>query len=275
MFITLTTDFGRKDAYVGMMKGVMAAITPQAKFLDITHAVPPQDIAAAAYLLWAALPYFPPSTVHLVVVDPGVGTARKAIATRTSWGTLVGPDNGVFSYLWAANPPEKTVELANAVYQQKPVSTTFHGRDIFAPAAAYLARGVPLAEFGPPVESLIQLPTPSLELGNGKISGRIIYLDHFGNAITSLGRLTWEGKYLHLKAAFGPEEIALLPADKLRVVVGEEKLTQLHRTYGNLKPSTPLALVGSAGMLEIAVADGNAAQQLSLNVGDKVELILP
>ena len=148
MLITLTTDFGMQDAYVSIMKGVMARIAPNAPLVDITHTIPPQDVRAAAYLLWTALPYFPEESVHLVVVDPGVGTERRAIAARTAWGALVGPDNGVFSYVWASTPASQIVALENPAYQRPQVSHTFHGRDVFAPAAAHLARGAPLAESG-------------------------------------------------------------------------------------------------------------------------------
>ena len=148
MLISLTTDFGQDDGYVGSMKGVMARIAPGVPFVDITHAIPPQSVRVAAFVLWTSLPYFPADSVHLVVVDPGVGTARRAIASRTPWGTLVGPDNGVFSYVWAAAPPDLSVALENTAYQLPATSQTFHGRDVFAPAAAHLSTGVPLAALG-------------------------------------------------------------------------------------------------------------------------------
>ncbi|NBD35651.1 MAG: hypothetical protein GVY30_06595, partial [Chloroflexi bacterium] len=192
MLISLTTDFGIQDAYVGIMKGVMARIAPSAPLVDITHTVPPQDVRAAAYLLWTALPYFPEESVHLVVVDPGVGTQRRAIAARTAWGTLVGPDNGVFSYLWAATAPQQVVALQNTAYQRPQVSQTFHGRDIFAPAAAHLARGVPLAELGPAVSDLVRLPAPRLTVSGTRLEGEVLHIDHFGNVITSVGCLVWD-----------------------------------------------------------------------------------
>ncbi|MEA3396222.1 MAG: SAM-dependent chlorinase/fluorinase, partial [Chloroflexota bacterium] len=215
MLITLTTDFGTQDGYVGVMKGVMADIMPGVTFVDISHAVPPQDVRAAAYLLWTALPYFPAESIHLVVIDPGVGTARRPLASRTPWGLLVGPDNGVFSYVWAAAPSELTVELTNPAYHRSVMSTTFHGRDIFAPAAAYLARGVPLEDFGAPVAEPARLLLPRLELDEGVLKGEVLHVDHFGNAITSIGRLIWEGSFLHLDAAFGELSPLLLRADSL------------------------------------------------------------
>lgn len=274
MLITLTTDFGTQDGYVGVMKGVMADITPGVTFVDISHAVPPQDTRAAAYLLWTALPYFPSESIHLVVVDPGVGTARRPIASRTPWGLLVGPDNGVFSYVWAAAPSELTVELTNPAYHRSVMSTTFHGRDIFAPAAAYLARGVPLEDFGVPVVEPVRLPLPLLELDEGALKGEVLRVDHFGNAITSVGRLIWEGSFLHLDAAFGELSPLLLRADSLRVVTAEHDLGPVRRTYGEVASGAPLALVGSEGMLELAVSHGHGATALGLQVGDVVQVLV-
>ena len=153
MIISITTDFGTRDGYVGTMKGVMAGIAPGVGFADITHTISPQNVREAAYVIWTALPYFPADAVHLVVVDPGVGTERLAIAAHSAMGYFVGPDNGVFSYLWAVAPPDKVVALTNPNYQLTGVSSTFHGRDIFSPAAAYLASGVKLDAFGPVVEN--------------------------------------------------------------------------------------------------------------------------
>lgn len=272
MFITLTTDFGLQDAYVGIMKGVMARIAPEVHFLDITHQVPPQDVRAGAYLLWAALPYMPSESVHLVVVDPGVGTKRRAIATQTSWGILVGPDNGVFSYVWAAASSTAVVELKNPQYHRDVVSATFHGRDIFAPVTAHLAAGARLRDVGSPIDDPVRLPLPRLEASEEQVTGEVLYVDHFGNAVTSIGRLVWEGGFLHLDAAFGGSERMLLRADQLNVRVGDRDLGAVQRTYGAVKPGEPLALVGSEGMLELAVSQGSGADHLAVQVGDPVYL---
>ncbi len=270
MVITLTTDFGLQDAYVGIMKGVMARIAPEARFLDITHQIPPQDVHAAAYLLWAALPYMPPESVHLVVVDPGVGTARRAIAAETAWGTLVGPDNGVFSYVWGAAGSSTIVELKNPQYHRDVVSATFHGRDIFAPVAAHLAAGARLRDVGSPIDDPARLPLPRLEASETQVTGEVLYVDHFGNAVTSIGRLVWEGEFLHLDAAFGGTERLLLRASRLDVRAGDRDLGPVQRTYGAVKRGEPLALVGSEGMLELAVAEGFGADRLDVQVGDPV-----
>jgi hypothetical protein len=281
MLITLTTDFGVQDPYVGVMKGVMARIAPGVPFVDITHAVPPQDVRSAAYVLWAALPYFPAESVHLVVVDPGVGTARRPIAARTPWGTLVGPDNGVFSYVWAAAAPRRqgaapgdVVALEAPAYRRPAVSQTFHGRDIFAPAAAHLARGVPLADLGPPVPDPQRLPLPSLTVTETRITGAVIYIDRFGNAVTGIGRLVWDGGLLRLDPAFGDALSATINAARVRVRVTGQDLGPVRRTYGAVAPGAALALVGSTGMLEIAVNQGHGAQALDLAVGDEVTITM-
>jgi len=283
--VSLTTDFGVVDGYVGTMKGVMAGIAPGVTFVDITHDIKPQDVVSTAYVLWTALPYFPEEAVHLVVVDPGVGTSRRAIASKTAWGVLVGPDNGVFSYVWDNAPSELTVALENPDFQrQGVVSGTFHGRDIFSPAAAHIAAGVPLREFGPEVTQPVRLPSPELSFEEGCIRGSVLYIDHFGNAITSIGRLVWEGSLLHLDPVFvtgavfvtGPisviGETRTINARRVRVSVAGRDLGHVALTYGEVAVGAPLALVGSEGMLEIAVNQGNGARALGLSVGDPVEI---
>jgi len=183
--VSLTTDFGNQDGYVGTMKGVMVAIAPDINMVDITHEIKPQSVRETAYVLWTALPYFPEDAVHLVVVDPGVGTSRHAIASKTAWGILVGPDNGVFSYVWKQAPPELTVALENPAYQRPVVSGTFHGRDIFSPAAAHIAAGVPLREFGPEVSLPVRLPAPGMTVEGDRILCEVLYVDRFGNVITT------------------------------------------------------------------------------------------
>jgi len=272
MVITLTTDFGHDDGYVGTMKGVMATIAPGVPLIDITHSIRPQAVAEAAYVLWASLPYFPSGSVHLVVVDPGVGTARRAIVSRTAWGVLVGPDNGVFSYVWAAAPPDLIVALENRQYRRGKVSSTFHGRDIFAPAAAHIAAGVPLECFGRVVTDAERLPLPLIEISPGRIRGNILHIDRFGNAVTSIGRLNWTAPDLDLVPAFGPQSSVRLDPDEVTVSVRGRTLSQIHYTYGEVASGDPVALVGSEGLLEIALNRGHAAEALGLAVGDDVLL---
>lgn len=272
--VTLTTDFGLRDAYVGAMKGVMIDIAPGAQFIDITHGIPPQDVRHAAYVLWSALPHFPASAVHLVVVDPGVGTPRRAIAARTPWGVMVGPDNGVFSYVWASAPPHHIVSLTNARYHRDEVSQTFHGRDIFAPGAAHLAAGVALSDLGLDVDDPILLPTPKLAFKSGVIQGEVLAIDHFGNVVTSMGRFRRVGDILTLDGAFGDVDALSFYASEGRVAAAGRVIGSIRSTYGGVAPGDILALIGSTGMLEVAVNQGHAASILDLKVGDPIEVQL-
>jgi hypothetical protein len=284
MLITLTTDFGLVDGYVGAMKGVMARIAPGVPLVDITHSLPPQDVRSAAYVLWTTVPYFPRTSVHLVVVDPGVGTARRPIAVQSPWGSLVGPDNGVFSYLWALSPPTSGAILQNPDFRlalddfSDGVSSTFHGRDIFAPAAAHLARGVSMEDLGPSLSDIdppVRFPLPELALDSGHIRGEVIYIDHFGNIITSIGRLLWEEVRLHLQPVFHELSPIRFVARQARVFMNGRAIGPIRHTYGEVAIGASLALVGSAGMLEVGVNQGHAASRLAVQVGDPVEIVLP
>jgi len=275
--ITLTTDFGVADSYVGTMKGVMLGIAPAARLVDISHQIAPQNVRQAAYVLYAAYSFFPSHTVHLVVVDPGVGSARRSIGLRTPRGSFIGPDNGVFSYVMASEPVEALVELADPRYHLAKISHTFHGRDIFAPAAAHLAAGVPTAELGPPVLDPITLPLPRMEIADQVITGEVLHTDHFGNVVTSIGRLLWNEDELLLVPVFGETgdgEQVRFRAYAAVVTAMEEEIAGICRTYAEVKPGEMLALVGSSGHLEIAVREGNAAQKLGLHLGDPVVLRL-
>jgi len=272
--ITVTTDFGTADAYVGTMKGVMLDIAPDARLVDVTHQIKPQDVRQTAYVLYTLYRFFPSHTVHLVVVDPGVGGARRAVALRTPRGTFVGPDNGVFSYVTAEQPVEDVVELANAPYQLAPVSQTFHGRDIFAPAAAHLAAGIPIGQLGPSVPDPVTLPLPRLRVSPGTISGEVIHVDHFGNVVTSIGRFLWRGDKLSLEPAFRKDSAQAvdLEADEASVITGERDIHGIRHTYAEVQSGQVLALIGSTGHLEIAVREGSGAEELGLASGDPVEL---
>ncbi len=263
--ITLTTDFGTADGYVAAMKGAMLTIAPDATFVDITHAIPPQDVQRAAFVLWATVRAFPPTCVHLVVVDPGVGTARRALACRTDWGTFVAPDNGVLSYVWAEAPPTQLVALTNSAMWRTEVSQTFHGRDIFAPVAAHLARGVPWETLGEPFDDPGRIPLPRFAMQPDRWQGEVIAQDRFGNLITSIGRLTWlrQGASLRCERLgwWPAEDELLIDARLARVRLNGQDIGPIRHTYGEVQPGEPLALVGSTGLLEIAVSHGSAAER--------------
>jgi S-adenosylmethionine hydrolase len=275
--ITITTDFGTADGYVGTMEGVILDIVPAARLVDISHEIAPQDVREAAYILYSVYPFFPSHTVHLVVVDPGVGSARRPIALRTSAGTFVGPDNGVFSYVMACEPVEAVVELADPRYRLPQISYTFHGRDIFSPAAAHLAAGVPISALGPPVLDLVTLSLPRLEITSASITGEVMHIDHFGNCITTIGKLLWGEDELSLEPAFARmrragEKQMRFQALGARVAVGGMKVTGVRHTFAEVDIGQAVAVVGSDGHLTISVRQGDAARELGLRSGDEVVL---
>ncbi|MBN1679354.1 MAG: SAM-dependent chlorinase/fluorinase [Anaerolineae bacterium] len=274
--IALITDFGTQDAYVGTMKGVLLSICPAARLVDLTHAIPPQQVRQAAYVLLTAFRHFPPETVFLVVVDPGVGTAREPVAVQTDQGVYVAPNNGVLSYVLARVQDQQAVVLDNPAYHLADVSQTFHGRDIFSPAAAHLANGVAIERLGSPAD-VLRLDDPTLVITAAGIHGEVLHVDHFGNVITSIGYLAWTGPdTLSLTPAFGAQQQApiTLNAAACSIVIGSRTLQPIHTTYGAVPPGTLTPLVGSSGQLEIGVNQGNAAQVLGVSPGDPVILRL-
>lgn len=270
--ITLTTDFGTADGYVGAMKGVMLSILPGAQLVDISHEIAPQDVRRAAYVIGAVYPFFPPYAVHLVVVDPGVGSARRPIALRTPAGTFVGPDNGVLSYVVAREPIEEMVDLSALPCRLARVSYTFHGRDIFAPAAAHLAAGVPLSALGSPAAEPVLLPPPRLEIAPDGVVGEVLHADRFGNIITDIGMLTWDGDELVFEPAGLNMECIRFKADQALVKAAGREFAGVRRTYADVEQGDLLALVSSDGRLEIAARGGCAVRELGLGPGDTVTL---
>jgi S-adenosylmethionine hydrolase len=275
--VTLTTDFGLADGYVGIMHGVIRGICPDIAVVDLSHQVAPQDVEGAAYLLYTAYTYFPADTVHCTVVDPGVGTSRRAIAAQTPQGCFVAPDNGVLSYVLAREPMTAAVSLTNPRFHLSSVSQTFHGRDIFGPVAAHLACGVPLIDLGESATQLVTFPVPGILVRPGDaLGGQVIHVDRFGNLVTSIGRLHWRGNDLSVQPAFsiaGEGKFkSLFSASRARVRVADRCIKGIRPTYGDAPAGEFLALVGSFGHLEIAVAGGSAAQALHLGVGAEVIL---
>lgn len=256
--ITLTTDFGTSDAYVGVMKGVILGINPNARIVDITHAIPPQDIHEASFLIHSVYRYFPEGAIHTIVVDPGVGSARQAVVCQTDHASFVCPDNGILTYLLQEikngdEQPTRVVEIQNKDYVLPKVSNTFQGRDIFAPVAAHLSLGVSLADFGPPVRDLVRLPIPTFYVSDDKLTGQIIKIDRFGNAITNI-----------------PEDALPTRASTYEIRIGQTCLTRINRAYAESEIGEPLAIIGSFGLLEIAVNGGSAEETLGLKRGDTI-----
>lgn len=253
--ITLTTDFGVQDPYAAAMKGVIHRLCPKATIEDLTHAIAPQDVWEAAYYVAGAAPWFPRETIHIAVVDPGVGTERRPIVVRAGGQCFIGPDNGIFSVLLREFPLENAHVIENPDFMLPDVSYTFHGRDIFAPAAARLANGANLQEAGRAAGELLALniPEPSPQPG-GAIEGVIVRVDRFGNAISNIHR-------------------RLYAVDNVCTVrVGGAVIPEISRTYGDRRAGELLALFGSSGYLEIAVNQGSAADAFALHRGMPVYL---
>jgi S-adenosylmethionine hydrolase len=250
--ITLTTDFGLTDGYVGTMRGVILSIAPEATLVDLSHQIPAQDLWAGAFVLYQAVPFFPPETIHAAVIDPGVGSERRALAVRTSSGIFVAPDNGVLSYVLATADLHEAISLTNPAYQMPYVSTTFHGRDVFAPAAAHLANGVPFEELGPRAINLVRLPVPeSKTTSDGNLIAHVMHVDRFGNLI------------LDVTAADVDEGVILK--------LGGHRIEGLSRTFADVARGQLLAYVGSSrDHVEIALREGNAAREIGISVGDQI-----
>ena len=262
--ITLLTDFGMDDEYVGLMKGVILSVNPSVTIVDITHQIDAQDIVEAAFAVHSAYRYFPQGTVHLIVVDPGVGTDRDLLALEMKKQVFIAPDNGVLSLLIKEGPLESLVRISNPEYFLPSVSRTFHGRDIIAPVGAHIAGGLNLSKLGPEIDVRETVCLDNLHariLENGEIVGRIITIDHFGNLISNIDTEMLAGLYQE-----GEEK-------KLRIEIGPHVISGLSATYENVASEALLALVGSRGYLEIAVNKGNAGKILNARKGDRVSVI--
>jgi S-adenosylmethionine hydrolase len=272
MLIGLLTDFGTTDAYVGVMKGVILRIAPSTQIVDITHAVQPQNIRQAAQLLKDAYAYFPEGTIFVVVVDPGVGSERRPVAVRAGGYTFVAPDNGVLSYVLRNTAYSHAVALTNPAYRLELTSSTFHGRDIFAPAAAHLAAGARFEDLGGSVFDLVMLESPVLEVSGAQVKGEVTHIDHFGNIVTSIGKFRWSAPdALELRLDSTGEAIPV-SAERTIVTIGNTILRGIRHTYSEVTAGTLLTLIGSSGSLEIAMNAGNAALRLNAEIGAPVTM---
>jgi S-adenosylmethionine hydrolase len=257
--ITLLTDFGIRDGYPGVMKGVIWKIAPEAKIADITHDITPQDVLEAALVLWRTARYFPAGTIHLAVVDPGVGTSRRGIAAQLGAQYFVGPDNGLVSLLLKQTEdhkqPTNFIQLDRPQFWLPEISNVFHGRDIFAPVAGHLAAGIPFDKLGTPIDDPIRIEIPqALAIPNGWL-GQVIHIDHFGNLGTNLN-------VNHLKKM-----------KEVMVKIKGEQITGLVSTFGERPVGSVIALLDSSGSLAISVVNGSAAKTLQASVGDKIEVL--
>jgi S-adenosyl-L-methionine hydrolase (adenosine-forming) len=255
--ITLLTDFGTSDYFVGAVKGVILSINPQARVVDLTHEIAPQDIEAAAFTLLAAYQSFSKGTVHVAVVDPGVGSARRGIAVATAQQFFVGPDNGIFSYIYDRESKFSVYELRNEEFFRETISPTFHGRDIFAPVAAALSNGVKPAKLGPQAEDPVKLAPLTPELSDSRILARIIHVDRFGNCITNITPAVLTQEMIDAGA---------------HLLVKGKKITSFRSFFAEKTGSRtgPFAFWGSAGFLEIGISNRSAAKALKVSRGESV-----
>jgi len=256
--IALMTDFGLEDAFVGVMKGVITTICRTTRVIDLTHAISAQNVQQAAFHLDRSIDYFPDGTIFVCVVDPGVGTTRRAIGIEAGLYRFIAPDNGLLTPIFERWPDAKCHELADEKYQLANPSATFHGRDLFTPAAAHLAAGVPLEDFGPAIDvaecARIELwQNKPFDDGKGW-TGKIIATDHFGNLITSF------------------EALMISDGEDWMVKTGNSEPLPILRTYGEVEQGQPLAYIGSSGMIEIAIRNGNAKAELGIGEGGLVEI---
>jgi S-adenosylmethionine hydrolase len=253
--IALLSDFGLRDHYAGTMKGVMLGICPEATLVDISHDVPAHDLLAAALELSAAYRYFPPGTVFLTVIDPGVGSARRGLAADTGDYRFVAPDNGVLTAVFQEAPPKKVVELTERRFARPTVSRTFEGRDRFAPAAAWLAKGIQLTALGRPLADYHRLEIPKPTAAADALSGEVLWVDRFGNLVTNIDRRTFE---------------KFVDGGRVQIQAGPHQVGRLVATYSDIGGDEVCALFGSTDHLELAANSTSAADRLSLSRGAAV-----
>jgi hypothetical protein len=261
--IALLTDFGFRDSYVGVMKGVIRGICRHADIIDLSHNIMPQDVAEAAFVLAASFRYFPRDSIFVCVVDPGVGSERAVLYMRSNRQHFLAPDNGLLSVIAEECGRDDLREVSASDYFLKDTSTTFHGRDIFAPVAAHLAEGLEPAKLGPPARNLrrLRLPRP-VRAADGSLRGELIYIDQFGNLITNIRTAT-------LSRSFEA------PPEEIQVQIKRRTISGLSRTYSDRPEGELVALIGSSGYLEVAVNRGSAARTLGCEKGDTVTLAAP
>ncbi len=272
--IVLLTDFGLQDSYIGMMKGVIASIAPHFTVVDLTHGIPPGDVHRGAFHLWQSIPFFPDRTIFVAVVDPGVGTNRRALGASWPGFTCLVPDNGLLTYVCQRSKPVEIVELASEDFMLPNVSATFHGRDLFAPAAAHLALGTPLRKMGPKAKDILKLPLPSLSIdADGTVRGQILFADRFGNLITSLGLMHTEGENLVLDPWLSSRSEVHYRRGEVCALLPDGTQLTISNTFGDVDRGQPVAYIGSSGLLEIGVNKGNAELMLGLATNQEIMLV--
>lgn len=296
--ITLLTDFGNQDAYVGIMKGVITSINPAAHIIDLCHSIPPQDVFIGAYLLSTSYKYFPTGTIHVAVVDPGVGSKRDIVCVEIRNCLFLVPDNGILSFIVQEEKPKRIVQVTNSKYFLPVLSHTFHGRDLFAPVAAHLSLGVKPLQLGNATGQLAQLDLPEpFHTKAGQLKGQIIYIDRFGNLITNITR-EHLAQYIRNHTQNSAQRSGMKSKEQgvrnqtpdtlentskyeiptqnntIKTILGRKKILGLKKTYTDVKQGEPLLLLGSAGFLEISVNQGNAKKYFKVDRGNHIIVTL-
>ncbi len=260
--VTLLSDFGLRDQYVGCMKGVMLSLNPNLAFIDIGHLVPPQDVRSAAFILGQAYPCFSAGTIHVAVVDPGVGTDRRAIVVYAGAQFFVGPDNGIFSWVYDREESFTVYEITAEHYFRKPVSSTFHGRDIFAPVAGWISRNTPLQQIGPVCQDPVRFKLPELtRVRDALIQATVLAVDSFGNIVTNLK----------------PEDVPAYAAPGTRackMLMSQKEITAFRNTFGEGAAGEIFVVPGSTGFLEVVMRNGSAAAALNASPGTLIGVVL-
>ncbi len=254
--ITLLTDFGDRDGFVGTMKGVILSINPLVQIIDLAHHIDAGDINSGAFVLAQNCSYFPENTIHVVVIDPGVGSDRRTLCAQAGGHYFVAPDNGVLKWIFKDNPGAQVFELTQRKYFLKTISHTFHGRDIFAPVAAYLSTGVDISQFGDKIQDYVKGTWPEYKVSGKKITGEIIHIDRFGNLVSNIAANDFDRKKF----------------DRLKLA--RHTIFALNDSYDRMPGNMPFAIIGSHGFIEIAVKDNSAAKLLKYHNGTVIELYL-
>lgn len=261
--ITLLTDFGTRDPFVASMKGVINCVNPDVNIIDITHEVAPHDIFEAGFILRSCYSFYPIRTIHVVVIDPTVGSSRKILLLATENYYFIAPDNGVLSLIYSAENVNAVIEITGEHYFQPEISNTFHGRDIIAPAAAWLAKGTDIMNFGAPTDDYVKLALPKSRLvGQSLLKGNVIHIDRFGNLITNISRQDYG------------EARAKVPGEAVKIVIAKQEISGMKEFYSQGEKGELMAIFGSTNFLEVSLYQGSAAKTLGLSRGAEVGLLL-
>jgi len=255
--VTFTTDFGTSDPYAGIMKGIVMSANPNARIIDLTHQIPPHDIVSGAFVLMRSFVYFPKGSVHVAVVDPGVGGSRKNLAVRTESGYFIGPDNGILGLVLDMEKNYEIREITNPPFVLNKISDTFHGRDVYSPCAGQLSAGAHFEDVGRELKRFTNLDYPRVLREGDMIRGEIVSVDSFGNLITNIDEHTFR--------SFAGKKV-------IEIYFGSERFSKIHQRYGDVEHGRPLVLIGSCGFLEISMNEGSAASYFMTSVGSPVTI---